>query len=250
MKKVDVLTLFPGAFAGFLEHGIARIARAKGLLEVTLRDFRAFAKDRTGRVDDKPYGGGPGMVLECEPIFDCHDAVVEERRREGLTGEPRRVLLTPQGRRLDQGLLEELAREEWLLILCGHYEGFDERVRLGLKPLEVSIGDYVLSGGEVPAMVLIDGISRLLPGALGAPEGARDDSFARTGGLLEPPQYTRPRVFRGMEVPEVLLGGDHGAVARWREEQALQRTRERRPDLLDERAAEKTKKGASPPDRA
>src|SRR5262249_8506858 len=205
--------------------------------------------DRYRSVDDKPYGGGPGMVLLCEPIFLCHDATVEERRREGVSGQPRVVMLTPAGRRLDQELLGELAKEPWIELLCGHYEGFGEGVRVGLAPLEVSIGDYVLSGGEVPAMVLLDGIARLQPGALGAPDGARDDSFARTGGLLEPPQYTRPRAFRGMEVPEVLLSGDHGAVARWREEQALLRTRERRPDLLGRqaRAARESQEGASPP---
>jgi tRNA (guanine37-N1)-methyltransferase len=236
--RVDVLTLFPGLFEGPLSNGILRITREKQLLDVKLRNFRDFTKDRYKSVDDKPYGGGPGMVLLCEPIFDCHDHAVEEGRREGLDGEPRRILLSPQGRRLDQELLEELAKERWLMLLSGHYEGFDERVVQGLAPLEVSIGDYVLSGGEVPCLVLLDGIARLLPGALGAPDGAGDDSFSCAGRLLEAPQYTRPRVFRGMEVPEILLSGDHGAIRKWREEQARDRTRARRPDLLDERQTE------------
>ncbi|MGE0712312.1 MAG: tRNA (guanosine(37)-N1)-methyltransferase TrmD [Planctomycetota bacterium] len=231
--RVDVMTLFPGLFEGFLTQGIVRLARAKGLLEVALHDFRDFATDTHRSVDDRPYGGGPGMVLSCGPVFSCDESIVAAARAAGREGEPRRVMLSPQGRRLDQALLEELASEPWLLFLCGHYEGFDERIRVGLRPLEVSIGDYVLSGGEVPAMVLIDGMTRLLPGALGAPDGARNDSFA-CGQLLEGPQYTRPRVFRGMEVPQVLLSGDHGAVARWRLQQAVERTRARRPDLLEE----------------
>jgi tRNA (guanine37-N1)-methyltransferase len=233
--RVDVLTLCPDACAGVLSNGILRIAREKGLLEVHAKNFRDFAKDKYRSVDDKPYGGGPGMVLLCEPIFLCHDAALEEGRRAGFDGEPRRVLLSPQGRKLDQDLLRELSRERWLMLLCGHYEGFDERVIQGLQPEEVSIGDYVLSGGEVPAMVLLDGIARLLPGALGAPDGAGDDSFScGGGGLLEAPQYTRPRSFRGMDVPEVLFSGDHGKVKRWREQQARERTKTRRPDLLRE----------------
>jgi tRNA (guanine37-N1)-methyltransferase len=230
--RVDVMTLFPAMFEGFLAHGLVRIARDKGLLDVRLRDFREFATDKHKSVDDRPYGGGPGMVLMCGPIYDCDAAVAAEGQAAGL-GAPRRVMLTPTGRRLDQALLGELAREPWLVILCGHYEGFDERVRLGLQPLEVSLGDFVLSGGELPAMVLIDGVARLIPGVVGDPAGPHDDSFSGTHeGLLEGPQYTRPRVFRDMEVPEVLLSGDHGAIAAWRREQALARTRERRPDLL------------------
>lgn len=230
--RVDVHTLFPAMFEGFLAQGLVRIAREKALVEVVLHDFRQFALDRHKSVDDRPYGGGPGMVLMCGPIFDSDEAVVAAGHQAGLEGEPRRIMLTPQGRPLDQRLLEELARERWLSILCGHYEGFDERVRVGLRPLEVSIGDYVLSGGEVAAMVLIDGVTRLIPGALGAEDGAGDDSFSRRGAPLEGPQYTRPRVFRGMEVPEVLLSGNHRAIARWREEQALARTKERRPEML------------------
>lgn len=232
MLRIDVLTLFPAMFGGFLTEGLVRIAREKGLLDVQLHDFREFATDRHRSVDDRPYGGGPGMVLMCGPVFDCDEAVVTRGHEAGLTGSPRRIMLSPQGRRLDQDLLEELAAETWLSLLCGHYEGFDERIRLELKPTEVSIGDYVLSGGELAAMVLTDGIARLLPGALGAPDGARNDSFANQAGLLEGPQYTRPRVFRGIEVPPILLSGNHEAIAAWRHEQALKRTRERRPDLL------------------
>ena len=229
--RIDVATLFPPMFQGFLELGLVRIAREKGLLEVVCHDLRSHATDRYGTVDDKPYGGGPGMLLMCGPVFACDEAVTSAGRAAGLS-QPRRIMLTPQGRRLDQPLLEELAREPWLSVLCGHYEGFDERIRQGLAPLEISLGDYVLSGGEVASMVLIDGVARLLPGALGAPGGAQDDSFSGADRLLEGPQYTRPRTFRGMEVPEVLLSGDHGRIAKWRRECALQRTRERRPDLV------------------
>jgi len=231
--RIDVLTLFPPMFEGFLEHGLVRIARDKGLLDVRLHDFRAFATDRHRSVDDRPYGGGPGMVLMCGPIFACDEAVRAEGRAAGLAGPPRRVMLTPQGRRLHQALLRELAAEPWLTVLCGHYEGFDERIREGLAPLEISLGDYVLSGGEVAAMVVIDGLTRMIPGAVGAPDGPELDSFAGPERLLEGPHYTRPREFRGMTVPEVLLSGDHGAVERWRHEQALARTRARRPDLLE-----------------
>lgn len=230
--RVDVMTLFPAMFEGFLAHGLVRIARDKGLLDVRLQDFRQFATDKHKSVDDRPYGGGPGMVLMCGPIYAGIEALTAEGQAEGL-GAPRRVMVTPQGRRLDQALLGELAREPWLVILCGHYEGFDERIGQGLQPLEISLGDFVLSGGELPAMVLIDGVARLIPGVVGDPAGPHDDSFSGTHeGLLEGPQYTRPRVFRGMEVPEILLSGDHGAIAAWRREQALARTKERRPDLL------------------
>lgn len=236
--RIDVLTLFPQVFEPFLAHGQVRIAREKRLLEVHLHDFRAFATDKHRSVDDKPYGGGPGMVLMCGPVYACDEDVVSRgQATEGLAGRtPRRVLLSPQGRKLDQATLEELAREPWLVLLCGHYEGFDERIPAGLGYEELSIGDYVLSGGELPAAILIDGVARLIPGVLGAPDGAGADSFSSgsQGGerLLEGPQYTRPREFRGMSVPEVLLSGDHGAVAAWRRAQARARTAERRPDLL------------------
>jgi tRNA (guanine37-N1)-methyltransferase len=229
--RIDVLTLFPAMFEGFLAHGLLRLAREKSLVDVHLHDFREFATDRHCSVDDKPYGGGPGMVLMCGPVFACVESVVKAGNEAGLAGEPRRVMLTPQGRRLDPALLEELAKERWLSLLCGHYEGFDERIRTGLKPLEVSIGDYVLSGGEVAAMAVMDGLTRMIPGALGAEDGARDDSFSRDGAALEGPQYTRPRVFQDMEVPAILLSGNHEAVATWREQEALKRTRPSRPEL-------------------
>ncbi len=240
--RIDVLTLFPQVFEPFLAHGQVRIAREKRLLEVRLHDFRTFATDKHKSVDDKPYGGGPGMVLMCGPVYACdEDVVAQAQAATDQPGElagrtPRRVLLSPQGRKLDQALLEELAREPWLMLLCGHYEGFDERIPTGLGYEELSIGDFVLSGGELPAAVLIDGVARLIPGVLGAPDGAGSDSFSSGshGGerLLEGPQFTRPREFRGMAVPDVLLSGDHGAVAAWRRAQARARTAERRPDLL------------------
>ncbi|MCW8140094.1 MAG: tRNA (guanosine(37)-N1)-methyltransferase TrmD [Planctomycetota bacterium] len=234
--RIDVLTLFPQVFEPFLAHGQIRIAREKGLLDVQLHDFRGFAADRHRSVDDKPYGGGPGMVIMCGPVYACDEDVVARGRAAGLE-RPRRLLLSPQGRKLDQAYLEELAKEPWLVLLCGHYEGFDDRIREGLGYEEVSVGDYVLSGGEMPALTVVDGVTRLIPGVLGAPDGAGSDSFAQgsAGGdrLLEGPQYTRPREFRGLTVPEVLLSGDHGAVAAWRRAQARQRTAERRPDLLE-----------------
>lgn len=233
--RIDVLTLFPSVFEPFLAHGQIRIAREKRLLDVQLHDFRSFATDKHKSVDDKPFGGGPGMVLMCGPVFACDEDVLAKGRASGLD-RPRRVMLSPQGKKLDQTKLEELAREPWLVLLCGHYEGLDERIREGLDYEELSIGDYVLSGGELPAMVVVDGVARLIPGVLGAPDSAGSDSFSTgaQGGdrLLEGPQYTRPREFRGMKVPDILLSGDHAAVAAWRRGQARQRTSERRPDLL------------------
>lgn len=241
--RIDVLTLFPAVFEPLLAHGQIRIGREKGLVDIHTHDFRAFATDKHRSVDDKPFGGGPGMVIMCGPVYACDEDVVA-RGRAALAGvaaqhaaplSPRRVMLSPQGRPLDQALLEELSREPWLVLLCGHYEGFDERIASGLGYEEVSIGDYVLSGGEVPAMVIVDGVTRLIPGVLGAPDGAGSDSFSSRHGeprLLEGPQFTRPREFRGMSVPEVLLSGDHAAVAAWRRAKARQRTEERRPELL------------------
>ena len=224
---IDILTLFPEVFEPLLGSSIVGRARSRGLLSVCCTNIRDFAEGAHRAVDDKPYGGGPGMVLKCEPVFAAVREV-ESRARE----RPRRVLLTPQGRPLRQALVAELAGEGALLLICGHYEGFDERIRLGLKPLEISLGDYVLSGGEPAAMVLIDAVTRLLPGALGDEESTREESFSE--GLLEYPQYTRPAEFEGMRVPEVLVSGHHGEVARWRAEQRLRRTRERRPDLRKE----------------
>ncbi len=223
--RIDVLTLFPELFEPFLGASIVGRARQREIASIQCTNFREFATGRHRSVDDRPFGGGPGMVLRCGPVFSA----LEHVERQG-TGQPTRILLTPQGERLTQGLAAELAQEAWLVLLCGHYEGFDERIRVGLAAREISIGDYVLSGGEPAAMVLIDAVVRLLPGALGDECSAADESFS--GGVLEYPQYTRPREFRGMGVPEVLLSGNHAQVAAWRAEQALQRTRSRRPDLL------------------
>ena len=222
--RVDILTLFPEMFTPVLGTSIPRRAAEKGLVEYHLTNIRDFAEGAHKSVDDKPFGGGPGMVMMAPVVFDAVEHV--ERR------DPRpatRILLTPQGRPFDQGLAEALSRHPRLLLIAGHYEGFDERIIEGLRPLEVSVGDYILSGGELAAMVVVDAVVRLLPGALGAEDGAVDETFA--DGLLEYPQYTRPREFHGMEVPQVLLSGNHGAIAAWREEQRKIRTKMRRPDL-------------------
>lgn len=197
-------------------------------MSIQVTNFRDFASDAHRTVDDRPYGGGPGMVLMCGPLFDAVEHV--EHQAEG---EPSRILLTPQGEPLTQALVHELADEPWLMVICGHYEGFDERIRSGLNVREISIGDYVLSGGEPAALVLIDAVVRLLPGALGDARSTSDESF--TGGCLEYPQYTRPREFRGMTVPQVLLSGDHARIAAWRQQQARERTLARRPDLASGR---------------
>lgn len=224
--RIDVLTLFPAVLEPFLKSSIVGRAAESGLVSIHCTDFRDFARDKHRSVDDRPFGGGPGMVLMCGPVFDAFEHVESH-----ADGEPVRILLTPQGTCLTQRIAGELAREPWLVIFCGHYEGFDERIRIGIRAREISIGDYVLSGGEPAAAVLIDAVVRLLPGALGGEASAGSDSFAN--GVLECPQYTRPRVFRGMSVPEVLLSGDHGRIEAWRREQALRRTLSRRPDLLN-----------------
>lgn len=222
--RVDILTLFPEMFAAVLGTSIPRRAAEKGLVEYHLTNLRDFATDAHKSVDDKPFGGGPGMVMMAPVVFDAVESVEQQDPRPAT-----RVLLSPQGRLFDQKLAAELARHPRLLLIAGHYEGFDERISQGLGPLELSIGDYVLSGGELPAMVVVDAIVRLLPGALGADQGAADETFA--GGLLEHPQYTRPRDYRGMSVPAVLLSGNHAAIAAWRLEQRRLRTMQRRPDL-------------------
>ena len=224
--RIDVLTLFPEVIEPYLDASIVGRARQEGLVTIQGVNFRDFARDKHRTVDDRPFGGGPGMVLMCGPVFEALEYVQAQQEGEAV-----RLLLTPQGERLTQALARELAEKPWLVILCGHYEGFDERIRSGTGAREISIGDYVLSGGEPAAMVLIDAVVRLLPGALGDRNSAVNDSF--TGGVLEYPQYTRPRVFRGMTVPEVLLSGDHAAIAAWRDEQARRRTALRRPDLID-----------------
>lgn len=223
--RIDILTLFPEVFSPFVETSIIGRALAKGLVEIGRTNFRDFAHDKHRSVDDRPFGGGPGMVMMCGPVFDAVEHVTRD-----CDPEPVKILLTPQGEPLTQRIVEDLATSEQLVLICGHYEGFDERIRLGLGVREISIGDYVLSGGEAAAMVLVDALVRLLPGALGDDESSQDDSFS--AGLLEYPQYTRPRSFRGMEVPEVLLAGNHAEQRAWRSREAMKRTSERRPDLL------------------
>jgi tRNA (guanine37-N1)-methyltransferase len=220
--KVDVLTLFPAMFAGPLDESIIKRARDAGLLDLKIHNLRDYAHTRHKTVDDRPFGGGPGMLLKPEPIFEAVEGLAQEKTRV--------ILLSPAGRTFTQAVARELAQCEHLLLICGHYEGFDERVREQLADDELSIGDYVLTNGGLPVMVIIDAVTRLLPGVLGDDESSHEESFS--DGLLEYPQYTRPAEFRGLKVPEVLLSGNHAEIARWRAEQAKQRTKERRPDLL------------------
>ena len=227
--RIDILTLFPEMFAGPFAESIIKRAREKGLVQIFIHNFREYALDKHKTVDDYPFGGGSGMVLKVEPLFDAVEAIGKEIA-EGEES-PWAVLLTPQGRVFNQNVALELSRKRHLVLICGHYEGFDERVREHLASDEISLGDYILSGGELPAMVLVDAVIRLLPGALGSSESCVDESHV--SGLLEYPQYTRPAEYRGWAVPEVLLSGNHEAIARWRRQEALRRTFERRPDLLD-----------------
>jgi tRNA (guanine37-N1)-methyltransferase len=220
--KIDVLTLFPAMFAGPLDESIIKRARLKGLLDLKIHDLRQWTHDRHRTVDERPFGGGPGMLMKPEPLFEA----VESLRRE----KTRVILFSPAGRKFDQAIARELAQQEDLLLVTGHYEGFDERVREALVDDELSIGDYVLTNGALPAMVVVDAVTRLLPGALGDDASSHDESFS--AGLLEYPQYTRPADFRGMKVPEILLSGNHAEIEKWRREQARLRTKERRPDLL------------------
>lgn len=224
--RIDVLTLFPEAIEPFFSASIIGRAATAGIVSIRCVNYRDFTTDKHRTVDDRPFGGGPGMVLMCPPVFEAVEKVESD-----ATVKPQRVLLTPQGERLTQAIAAEFSREARLTILCGHYEGFDERIRIGLGAREISVGDYVTSSGESAAMVLVDTIVRLLPGALGDSESTVWDSFVN--GLLEYPQYTRPRTYREMAVPDVLLSGDHGRIETWRREQAWQRTRSRRPDLID-----------------
>jgi len=224
--RIDIVTLFPEMFDGFVATSIVGRAIGRGLVEIHVTNIRDFATDSYGSVDDAPFGGGPGMVLKCQPVFDA----VESVRTQGEAGKV--VMLTPQGRPFDQETAARLAGEQRLILLAGHYEGFDERIRRHLADAEVSVGDFVLSGGEVAAMAVTDAVVRLLPGALGKEESTHEESFS--DGLLEYPQYTRPREYRGWSVPEILLNGDHAKIAAWRNEQAELRTRQRRPDLWNE----------------
>jgi tRNA (guanine37-N1)-methyltransferase len=221
--RIDVLTIFPGIFESPLRESLLGKAIEAGVLDVRVHDIREHATDRHRTTDDEAYGGGPGMVMKPEPIFAAVEALGG--------GDKRVLLLSPAGRRLDQDLVRELAAEPWLVLICGRYEGVDERVVEGLPAEEVSIGDYVLSGGEVPALVVLEAVTRLVPGVIGREESHERDSFGPEG-LLDHPHYTRPAEFRGMSVPKVLLSGNHAEIERWRHEAALEKTRRNRPDLL------------------
>ena len=219
--RIDVVTIFPGILSGALAESLLGRAIEGGIVDVRFHDPRHFTEDRHRKVDDEPFGGGPGMVMKPEPIFAAVEAIADRGRT---------ILLSPAGRRLDQALVRELAGEPSLVLICGRYEGIDERVVEGLPAEEISIGDYVLSGGEVPALVLIEAVTRLLPGVIGSEESHAQDSFE--DGILDHPHYTRPAEFRGMAVPEVLLSGNHAEIERWRRETAEAKTRRNRPDLL------------------
>ncbi|MBA63100.1 MAG: tRNA (guanosine(37)-N1)-methyltransferase TrmD [Planctomycetaceae bacterium] len=225
--RFDVLSLFPEIFHSYFGQSLLHKAIKNELVETALHDIRQWSDDKHGRVDDRPFGGGPGMVIQAKPVVECVEAVQAMGETPGNL-----IMLTPTGRKLEQRLLEELVEMPRHLLLCGRYEGFDQRVSDILQPMEISIGDYILNGGEVGAMVLIDSMIRLVPGVLGDEQSSQQDSFSCGQRLLEFPQYTRPREFRGLEVPQILLGGDHQAIARWREKQSVQRTQNRRSDLL------------------
>lgn len=224
--RIDILTLFPEMFVSPLSCSTLKRACDKGLVEIVLTNIRDFTTDSYKKVDDKPYGGGPGMVMMPGPVFDCFEHVQKLSSEKGKV-----ILLTPQGQKFTQAKAIELSADKRLILLAGKYEGFDERIRIGLDAEQISIGDYILSGGELAAMVIIDAVVRFLPGVLGDEDSAKDDSFST--GLLEYPQYTRPETFRGMKVPDILLSGDHKKIAQWRHQQALERTKKWRPDLLD-----------------
>ena len=227
--RFDVLTLFPQIFSGYQTQSLLAKAIERGLTSIHLHDMRQWTDPPHHKIDDRPFGGGPGMILMVEPVVNC------VRDVQALEDSPGRlIMLTPQGRRLDQKLIEELSTEERFVLLCGRYEGFDQRVSDILQPDEISIGDFILNGGEVASMVMIDALIRMVPGVLGDENSSIEDSFSRGNRRLEYPQYTRPRVFEGLEVPEILLSGNHGAIKEWRDQESLKRTRLRRSDLLDE----------------
>ena len=219
--RIDILTLFPGMFEGVLEESMIKRARKKGKVDIRVYNLRDWADDKHGKVDDKPFGGGPGMVIKPQPLFDA----VEDLK----TRSSRVILMTPQGKRLDQPLARNLSKHKHIIIVCGHYEGIDERFRNKLVTDEISLGDFVLTGGEIPAMALVDCVVRLVPGVVGDKDSLEFESFA--AGLLEYPQYTRPADFRGLKVPAVLLSGDHNKIDEWRRKIAIKRTRSRRPDM-------------------
>ena len=250
--KFEIVTIFPDFFSGPLDYGIVRRAREAGFIEILIHDLRVFTADRHKTVDDRPFGGGEGMVLKPEPLFECVESLQLSPREKRLAGEAKEtvVLLSPQGRMFTQSVAEEMAALERVVLICGRYEGVDERVAESLADQEISIGDYVLSGGELGAAVMIDTITRLVPGALGNAASARQESFSAieklsvdgpdstcgSGGLLDYPHYTRPAEFRGMAVPEVLMGGNHEQIRKWRRGKALEKTLRNRPDLLERQA--------------
>jgi tRNA (guanine37-N1)-methyltransferase len=226
--RFDVLTLFPEIFSGYMGQSLLKLAIDRGLVDLQLHNIRNWATGKHNQVDDRPFGGGPGMLLMAPPVLDCVEAV------QPLNPKPGRLLmLTPQGRRFDQRVAEDLSQSGRLILLCGRYEGFDQRIVDLLKPEEISVGDFVLNGGEVAAMVIIDAVVRLIPGVLGDEESSVEDSFSRGNRMLEHAQYTRPRQYRGLEVPEVLLSGNHPEIAAWREQNRIEKTSQRRADLLD-----------------
>ena len=229
--RFDVLTLFPEMFDSPLSYSILKRAQDSGVVDIALTNIRDFSADKNKKVDDKPYGGGPGMVMSVQPVFDCVENVRNLHPNQG-----RVILLSPKGRKFDHSIASELSLEKRLILIAGRYEGFDERIRIGLEAEQLSIGDYVLSGGEIAAMVVIDSVVRLLAGALGDEQSVVDESF--TDGLLEYPHYTRPEDFRDMKVPDVLLSGNHAEIAAWREQQSLERTKKWRPDLLKDKEIE------------
>jgi len=247
MIQFDILTIFPEFFRGPLDYGIVRRAREAGLVEIAVHDLRGFARDRHRTVDDRPFGGGEGMVLKPEPIFECVESLGVATNRHRRSAQESVVLLSPQGRLFNQEMAAELAGLDRLVLICGRYEGVDERVSTCLADRELSIGEYVLSGGELGAAVIVEAVTRLVPGALGNEASAQQESFTRgsgsigdgpnstcaSGGLLDYPHYTRPAEFRGMKVPEVLVSGNHEQIRRWRRREALQKTVRNRPDLLE-----------------
>ena len=236
--QFDIFTILPEVFPPYLESSILQRARQRGLIDVRVHNIRDYTHDKHHNTDDTPYGGGGGMVMKPEPVFEAVEAVLgTSPTRDKVVPV---ILLTPQGRVFNQRVAEELSRHERIALLCGRYEGVDERIREHLVTDEISVGDYVLTGGELPALVIIDALSRLIPGVLGDPEGAQDDSHSM--GLLEYPHYTRPPEFRGWSVPEILLSGDHGKIERWRREQALLRTLNKRPDMLEKANLSETDK--------
>ena len=240
--QFDIFTILPEVFPPYLESSILQRARQRELIDVRVHNIRDYTHDKHHTTDDTPYGGGGGMVMKPEPVFEAVESVLgRATRADQYSSQPVPViLLTPQGRVFNQRVAEELSRHERIALLCGRYEGVDERIREHLVTDEISVGDYVLTGGELPALVIIDALSRLIPGVLGDPEGAQDDSHSM--GLLEYPHYTRPPEFRGWSVPEILLSGDHGKIERWRREQALLRTFNKRPDMLEKASLSETDK--------